>query len=116
MIQVVGIKFKKNPKIYYFSPEGFAFSQDCGVLVETARGLEYGICVSTPFEIEKGKIVQPLKPVVRIATDEDKGTRKQVRLKAKESIKSASKKAEKYGLSMRVSDAEYTFDGSKLIL
>ena len=67
---IAGVKFKKTNKIYYFSPENFELNEGDGVIVETARGIEYGTIVITPREVDESKIVQPLKPILRKATEE----------------------------------------------
>jgi len=116
LIKVVGIKFKKNPKTYYFEPNGLEFSLGEGVILETARGIEYGLVSKTCFEIRAEDISQPLKPVLRKATEDDIKQNEAMELKAKESIKLADEKIKKNSLDMNLSDAEYTLDGSKLIL
>jgi len=114
--KVVGIKFKKNPKTYYFDPSGFEYALNDGVVLETARGIEFGTVSMTPFDAKNDEITQPLKPVLRKAGDEDKAQNEAMETKAKESIKIADEKIKKSGLDMNLSDAEYTLDGTKLIL
>ncbi|MCL2555934.1 MAG: stage 0 sporulation family protein [Firmicutes bacterium] len=116
LIKVVGIKFKKNPKTYYFDPLNFEYALGDGVVLETARGVEFGVVTALPFEVKKEEIIQPLKPVLRKASDEDAKQSELMELKAKESIKIADEKIKKSCLDMNLSDAEYTLDGTKLIL
>ena len=116
MPKVIGVKFKKNPKTYFFAPGEFEYKEGCGVLVETARGLEYGMVTMLPSEVEEKHVVQPLKPVIRLASDEDRALAQRMEARAQDAVKIAAEAVEKSGLDMRLSDAEYTFDGSKLIL
>jgi len=116
MTKVVGIKFKKNPKTYYFDPKEFEYLLNDGVILETARGIEYGTVSALPFDTKESDINQPLKPVLRKATEEDIKQNEAMELKAKESMKIADERIKKSGLDMNLSDAEYTLDGTKLIL
>lgn len=116
MPKVIGVKFKKTPKIYYFEAGDHEYSQGCGVIVETARGVEYGEAVIMPTEVGEEKIVAPLKPIIRLATDEDKQQHERMELKRDEAMRIANDKINKSGLSMKLVDAKYTFDGTKLIL
>lgn len=116
MPKVVGIKFKKTPKIYYFAAEKHNFALKDGVIVETARGLEYGTVAMLPFDVEDDKIVGTLKPIVRIATKEDKAKHERLEARRLETMKIASAKIEKSGLNMKLVDVKFTFDEQKLIL
>ncbi len=115
MSLIVGIRFKQVGKIYYFSPADIELALGDGVIVETARGIEFGKVVIAPREEEDEKIVKPLKPVIRKATPED--VEKVVRNNAKraEVMAICEEKIKKHGLEMKLVDAEYTFDGQKLI-
>ena len=112
---IVGIKFKNSNKIYYFSPENIAFSEGDGVIVETARGTEYGRVVVPNKEVDDSEIVQPLKPVLRKATPKDDEQLKKNLQKREEALRTAAEKIARRGLQMKLVDAEYTFDCSKVI-
>lgn len=116
MPKVLGVKFKKNPKTYFFAPGEFEYAQDCGVIVETARGIEFGTVAALPAEVSGTQVVQPLKPVIRIATEDDYRQAEKMENKRGEALRRAEEKILESGLQMNLSDAEYTFDGSKLIL
>ena len=115
METIVGIKFRSTNKIYYFSPKGIEFSEGDGVIVETARGLEFATVSIANKEVDESEIVQPLKPVVRKATEEDlKKVQKNLEDKV-EALRITREKVSAAGLNMKLVDAEYTFDRSKLI-
>ncbi|MBQ9276103.1 MAG: stage 0 sporulation family protein [Clostridia bacterium] len=115
METIVGIKFRSTNKIYYFSPKGIEFSEGDGVIVETARGLEFATVSIPNKEVDESEIVQPLKPVVRKATEEDlKKVQKNLEDKV-EALRITREKVSAAGLNMKLVDAEYTFDRSKLI-
>ena len=116
MPKVVGIKFKSTAKTYFFDPGDKVFELNKGAIVETSRGIEYGKIVMLPCEVSEDKIVPPLKPVIRVATDEDEKLYKKLEDKREDTIKIASEKIEKSGLNMKLVDVEYTFDQSKLII
>lgn len=115
MQEIVGVKFKKLGKIYFFNPNGFSLEKGKGVIVETARGLEYGEVAISNSKISEEKIVAPLKIVVRIATDEDKKIFEENERKAAEAYKVCEEKIAKHGLDMKLIDVEYTFDNTKLL-
>ena len=115
MPTVVGIRFKKAGKIYYFDPVDFEIEKNIDVVVETARGLEYGKIVVGPKEIEEEKLISPLKPIIRIATEEDKAIYRENKEKAKETFEICQQKIKEHGLTMFLIDCEYTFDRNKLI-
>ena len=115
MVKVVGIKFKDTGKSYYFSPENFDVSLGQTVIVETARGLEYGMVSILPQEIEEDKLVSPLKPIVRIATEQDKIQLEKNKIKEKEAFVICEEKIAKHKLDMKLVDVEYTFDGNKIL-
>ncbi len=116
MPKVVGVRFKKTPKVYYFGAENYDYVLGGGVIVETARGLEYATISMLPVEVPEDKIVGTLKPVVRIASEEDKNRFERLEAKRDETMKIASEKVIKSGLEMKLVDAKYTFDEQKLIL
>ena len=115
MIKIVGVRFKNAGKIYYFDPVDFEIEKDIDVVVETARGLEFGRIVVGPKEIEEEKLISPLKPIIRIATEEDKAIYAENKEKAKENFEICQQKIKEHGLTMFLIDCEYTFDRNKLI-
>ena len=115
MIKIVGVRFKNAGKIYYFDPVDFEIEKDIDVVVETARGLEFGRIVVGPKEIEEEKLISPLKPIIRIATEEDKAIYAENKEQAKETFEICQQKIKEHGLTMFLIDCEYTFDRNKLI-
>ncbi len=115
MIKVVGVKFKKAGKMYYFSPDQLEIKQGDNVIVETARGLEYGEVVVGIKEIGSDDIIQPLKKVIRLATGEDAIQQRANMEKKEKAIEQCQAKIDKHGLNMKLIDVEYTFDNSKVI-
>jgi cell fate regulator YaaT (PSP1 superfamily) len=115
MVIVVGIRFKKAGKIYYFDPDGLTIKAGDAAIVETVRGIEYGDVVIGPKEVPESEIIQPLKKVLRVATPEDRATVLENRQKATDAMDICYKKIESHGLPMKLIDSEYTFDNSKLI-
>ena len=113
MIKVVGVRFKKAGKIYYFDPADMDIQKDSYVVVETARGVEFGECVIGIKEISEDDIVAPLKSVLRIATEEDKKV--YLENKEKDAFDICLKKIQEHGLTMKLIDVEYTFDNNKVI-
>ncbi len=114
MKKIVGVRFKPVGKIYYFDPENLDLKQDDCVIVETARGVEFAT-VSLVKEIGDDEFDKPLKPIIRIASPEDKKQNSNNREKEKQAIKICEEKITKHQLDMKLVDAEYTFDGSKLL-
>ena len=115
MAMIVGIKFRNSNKVYYFDPVGNEFSEGDGVIVETARGQEYGTVSIPNREVDEKEVVSPLKPVVRKATDEDEKRLKKNLADREPALRTIREKAAELGLNMKLVDAEYTFDRSKLI-
>ena len=115
MIKVIGVRFKKAGKIYYFDPSGLNVKKGNFVVVETARGIEFGECVIGPKEIPESDIVSPLKSVIRVAGEEDINKHKENKVKEKDALEICLKKIEEHGLSMKLIDVEYTFDNNKVI-
>lgn len=115
MVQVVGIRFKKAGKIYYFDPAESGVAAGDAAIVETARGVEYGDVVVGPKEVEEDSIVSPLKKVIRKATQEDRVLTEANVQKEKEAYKICLKKIADHELPMKLVDVEYTFDGNKII-
>ncbi len=115
MAIIVGIKFLNSNKVYYFDPKDIEFKDGEGAIVETARGQEYGIVSIANKEVEEKDIVSPLKPVVRKATDDDLKRLEKNRADKEQALKIIREKVAEAGLQMKLVDAEYTFDRSKLI-
>ena len=115
MIEVVGIRFKKAGKLYYFDPAGFKIEDNSFVIVETARGIEYGHATKGNHMVDDSDIVPPLKKVIRIATKEDEVTNEQNREKEKEAFAICEEKIANHGLDMKLIDVEITFDHNRLI-
>ena len=115
MIKVVGVRFKKAGKIYYFDPADMNIQKDTYVVVETARGIEFGECVMGIKEINENDIVAPLKSVLRIATEEDIDRHFKNKDKEKDAFNICLKKIQEHGLTMKLIDVEYTFDNNKVI-
>ncbi|MCI5628191.1 PSP1 domain-containing protein [Clostridium sp. HCP1S3_B4] len=115
MIKVVGIRFKKAGKIYYFSPGELNINKGDYLVVETARGIEFGECIIGPKEINEEDIVLPLKDVIRVADENDIKKHKENKNKEKEAFDICLKKIEEHGLVMKLIDVEYTFDNNKVI-
>lgn len=115
MTQVVGIRFKDTGKVYFFDPNGLDIKTGSYVIVETARGVECGIAAEANKAVEDDEIVAPLKPVIRIATDEDMKVLEENREKEKAAYDICEKKIEAHGLDMNLTEVEYTFDNSKII-
>ena len=115
MIKVVGVRFRTAGKIYYFDPQKFDLTIGSHVIVETARGIEFGSVIIDPRDVDEEHVIQPLKPVIRIATDEDEKIEAKNREKEKDAFKICLEKIQKHGLEMKLVDAEYTFDNNKLL-
>ena len=115
MIRIVGVRFNSAGKIYYFDPVDFEIEKNIDVVVETARGLEYGKVVVGPKELDESELVSPLKPIVRIATEEDTKIYLENKEKAKETFEICQQKIKEHELTMFLIDCEYTFDRNKLI-
>ena len=115
MIKIVGVRFRKAGKIYYFDPAGMEIVTGTHVIVETARGIEFGTVMIPPREMEEDGVVQPLKPVIRIATEADEITEQKNKEKEKEAFQICLEKIAKHKLEMKLVEAEYTFDNNKLL-
>lgn len=115
MIKIVGVRFRTAGKIYYFDPRNFDITLGSHVIVETARGIEFGTVMIAPKELPEEKVIQPLKPVIRIATPEDEKTEEKNRQKEKEAFEICLEKIQKRSMEMKLVDAEYTFDNNKLL-
>lgn len=115
MIKVIGVRFRTAGKIYFFDPLKLDIKKGDNVIVETARGIEFGTVVGEPKEIEDDKVIQPLKPVLRIATQKDKEQETANKVKEKDAFKICLEKIKKHNLEMKLIDAEYTFDNNKVL-
>lgn len=115
MIKVIGVRFRTAGKIYYFDPLQFKVKRGDHVIVETARGVEYGTVVCAPKEVEEDKVFQPLKAVLRVATERDDEQERANKKKEKEAFHICLEKIRKHNLEMKLIDAEYTFDNNKVL-
>lgn len=115
MIKVIGVRFRTAGKIYFFDPGRLNIRKGDHVIVETARGIEYGTVVGGVREVENDKVVQPLKPVLRIATQKDNEQGASNKEKEKDAFKICLEKIRKHNLEMKLIDAEYTFDNNKVL-
>lgn len=115
MTEVISIKFKNKGKSYYFDPNGLHIEKGRGVIVETARGLEFAECVYENHMVEDSAIIPPLRPVVRAASDEDLRTAEENKKKEAEAFEICRRKIAEHELDMKLVDVEYSFDGSKLL-
>ena len=115
MVKIIGVRFRNVGKIYYFNPKDFDISQGMHVIVETARGVEYGQVVLSPKEVEDTEVIQPLKDVIRIATTKDDEKEANNRKKEKEALEVCQQKIQEHELDMKLINAEYTFDNNKVL-
>lgn len=115
MITIIGVRFRKSGKVYYFNPAGFHIEKGNHVIVETVRGIEYGLVVLAPKKVPEEKIVSPLKEVIRVATEKDAKINEENEKLEKEAYKICQEKIRKHGLGMKLIDSEYTFDKNKLL-
>ena len=115
MTKVIGIRFRKAGKVYYSSPGENEIKTGDHVIVETARGVEYGYVVLGTHEVDDKKVIQPLKSVIRMATPADEETERRNKEKEKEAFKVCVEKIKKHNLSMKLIDTEYTFDNNKVL-
>lgn len=115
MRKIIGIRFRTAGKVYYFDPLDFKIGKGDHVIVETARGIEYGTAVGDIRELEEEKISQPLKPVIRIATERDDKQQADNKKKEKEAFRICLEKIKKHNLEMKLIDTEYTFDNNKIL-
>ena len=115
MIKVIGVRFRKAGKVYFFDPAGMEIKTGDHVIVETARGIEFGHVVLGNREVGDKKVVQPLKPVIRMATRADEEVERKNKEKEKEAFKICLEKIKKHDLQMKLIDAEYTFDNNKVL-
>lgn len=115
MVNVVGVRFKKAGKVYYFDPDNLNIELNTCVIVETARGIEFGQAVIPNREVSEDQIVAPLKKVIRIATEEDRKHAAENEDKEKEAFNICLQKIKEHNLEMKLIDVEYTFDNNKIL-
>lgn len=115
MLKVISVRFRTAGKIYFFNPGKLEIKKGDHVIVETARGIEYGTVVADPREVEEDKVVQPLKAVLRIANQKDDEQEAANKKKEKDAFQICLEKIRKHGLQMKLIDAEYTFDNNKVL-
>ena len=115
MKKIIGVRFKKPGKIYFFDPDNLEINMGDKVIVETSMGLEIGDVVVNKRELPDDKIVNPLKKVIRIATQQDLDSLQMYKSKEQEALQICEEKIKKHNLDMHLTDVEYKFDGSKLL-
>lgn len=115
MIRVISVKFRDGGKSYFFDPGELEINEGDGVIVETARGIEFADVVSPVQEIDEGRVVAPLKGVIRVATDYDRELRDTNRAKEKDAFDTCVRKIAEHGLDMKLVDVEYSYNGSKVM-
>ena len=115
MVEIISVRFKSGGKQYYFNPDGKQFQVGDGVIVETSKGTEYGECVQANSMIDEMELIAPLRPVVRVATEEDKKTVEKNKEKEAKAFAICQEKIAEHGLDMKLVEAEYSFEGNKVI-
>lgn len=115
MVNIIGVRFRKTGKIYYFDPQNLNIEVDSHVIVETARGVEYGKVVLGARQVPEEKVIMPLKPVIRIATPKDDAQELANKEKEKKAFEICQEKIKKHNLNMKLIDTEYTFDNNKVL-
>ena len=115
MAEIIGVRFKSGGKQYYFDPQGAAFQEGQGVIVDTSRGVEYGWCAQANTQVAEEEVVQPLRPVLRAATPEDDRIMEKNKEKEKKAFQICQEKIVQHGLDMKLVEAEYSFEGNKVL-
>lgn len=115
MVEIISIRFKEGGKQYYFNPNGELFRLGEGVIVETARGVEFGECTQENTEVDEMELTAPLRPVLRRATPEDQLTREKNKEKEARAFQICQEKIAEHGLEMKLVEAEYSFEGNKVL-
>ena len=115
MAEIIGVRFKSGGKQYYFDPQGLTVEEGAGVIVDTSRGVEYGWCAQSNTQIPDDQVVQPLRPVLRLATAEDDRTLEKNKEKEKKAFQICQEKIVEHGLDMKLVEAEYSFEGNKAL-
>lgn len=114
-VEIIGIRYKKSGKMYYFDPDGLQIDESQNVIVETIRGIEYGNVVMSNRMVQLSEVVLPLRKVIRIATDEDETHHEDNIRREKEAFDICLEKIKAHQLEMKLIDVEYTFDNTKLL-
>ena len=115
MTEIISVRFRPGGKQYYFDPLGLDVAEGQSVIVETGKGLEYGTCVRHNTMVEDEAVVQPLRPVVRLATEKDEKQVRENRVREKDALRICQQLVERHGLDMKLVQVEFSFDGSKII-
>ena len=115
LIEVVSIRFNKRSKVYYFNPRGLRINEGDEVVVETAKGLEFGVCARGNHSVSEQLVVLPLRPVARLATEDDKKIAAAGKIKEKEALEYCQSQIAQLGLDMKLTDVEYGFEGNKIL-
>ena len=115
MVEIISVRFKSGGKQYYFNPNGEVFQPGEGVIVETSRGTEYGECTQGNTPIDEMELTAPLRPVVRRATEEDQKVRERNKEKEQKAFQICQEKIAQHGLDMKLVEAEYSFEGNKVL-
>ena len=115
MAEIIGVRFKSGGKQYYFDPQGLTVAEGAGVIVDTSRGVEYGWCAQSNTQVPDDQVVQPLRPVLRLATAEDGRTLEKNKEKEKKAFQICQEKIAEHGLDMKLVEAEYSFEGNKAL-
>lgn len=115
MVEIISVRFKEGGKQYYFNPNGEQFHSGEGVIVETSRGIEFGECVQGNTPVDELELTAPLRPVIRRATEEDMQVREKNKEKEKKAFQICQEKIVEHGLEMKLVDAEYSFEGNKVL-
>ncbi|MEG2421133.1 MAG: stage 0 sporulation family protein, partial [Oscillospiraceae bacterium] len=115
MTEIIGVRFKAGGKQYYFDPKGIAVAKGDGVIVTTSRGIEYSTCVQSNTMVDEVELTEPLRHIVRLATEQDQQTVRQNKRKEKEAYRVCLDKIEEHKLDMKLAEVEYAFDGSKIL-
>ena len=115
-MKVIGVKFKEGGKLYYFAPkDSEKYEEEMQVVVETSKGMEMAFVAQLPQDVDEKDVVQPLRPIVRIATDRDREQVRRNRERKPQALKTAQEKIEKHNLAMKLIDCEFSFEGNKVI-
>ena len=115
MVEIISVRFKNGGKQYYFNPNGEQFQPGEGVIVETSRGTEYASCTQGNTMVDEINLTAPLRPVLRRATPEDEITREKNKEREKEAFRICQQKIAEHGLDMKLVEAEYSFEGNKVL-
>ena len=115
MTEIIGVRFQSGKKQYYFDPKGVQVSEGQGVIVETASGTAYGLCVQGNTMVEDSEVIQPLRALIRIATEKDLAVVERNKAKEKECFAICQEKILQHGLDMKLVDVEYSFEGNKIL-